>query len=254
MVISQGSHSVISIWRCVVAKYKDAQNSCDITAHDVTESEENVDNILDETIYYDVSVNEDFNVSANEDYNVSASGDHYSTSLPSCTSMNSMQSVEIRKELLLFGQSDIGPIIPTTRRTYLVRLKKLRQGYVESPKHCVGNFNGGSLQKLSSMIKLDDEMSRKFVELNCETKSAINLLTRDGILRSSFNYLLLDPSLTQVHMKSESRFIPVDTILPLNEYKTTVGIWNLTIWNQTFWRSDFKCSGFSYGIAIVPTI
>ena len=241
MVISQGSHSVISIWRCVVAKYKDAQNSCDITAHDVTELETNVDNIL-ETIYYDVSVNEDFNVSANEDY-VSANGDHFSTSLPSCTSMNSMQSVEIRKELLLFGQNDIGPIIPTTRRTYLVRLKKLRQGHVESPKHCVGNFNGGSLQKMSSMIKLDDEMSRKFVELNCETKSAINLLTRDGILRSSFNYLLLDPSLTQVHMKSESRFIPVDTILPLN----TRLQWGSEIWPfeiRTFWRSDFKWSGF----------
>ena len=197
MVFLQVSHSVISIWRCDVAKYKDAQNSCDITAHDVTETEENVDNILDETIYYDVSVNEDYNVSANEDY-VSADGNYFSTSLPSCTSMNSMQSVEIRKELLLFGQNDIGPIIPTTRRTYLVRLKKLRQGHVESPKHCVGNFKGGSLQKLSSMIKLDDEMSRKFVELNFETKSAINLLTRDGILRSSFNYLLLDPALTQV--------------------------------------------------------
>ena len=41
-------------------------------------------------------------------------------------------------------------------------------------------------------------MCRKFVELNTELKSAgIHHLTRGGILRSSFNYLLLDPRLTQ---------------------------------------------------------
>jgi hypothetical protein len=160
---------------------KDAQTFCDITVEDVTETKI-TDSTLDEMMYYDVSATEDY----------------FSSSLPSCTSMNSMKSVEIRKELLLFGQNDIGPIIPSTRRTYLVRLKKLRQGRIESPKNCVGNFAEGTLQKLNSMMKLDDEMSTKFGDLNLETKSAINLRTRDGITKSSFNYLLLDPGLTQV--------------------------------------------------------
>jgi len=115
----------------------------------------------------------------------------------SCTSMISMASTDIRKELLLFGQNNVGPILPTTRRTFLIRLKKLRLGQVESPKTCLANFSEGNLQKLGSLIQLDNEMCRKFVDLSCDTKSTVHFLTRDGVLRSSFNYLLLDPRLTK---------------------------------------------------------
>lgn len=115
---------------------------------------------------------------------------------PSCTSMASLTSTEIRKELLLYGQSNIGPILPMTRRTYLIRLKKLRQGKVQSPKTCLANFDCGSLKKLGSLIELDNQMSRKFVRLAQDTKISSNFLTRDGVVRSSFNYLLMDPQVT----------------------------------------------------------
>jgi hypothetical protein len=92
-----------------------------------------------------------------------------------------MASSVIRKELLLFGQTNIGPILPTTRRTYLIRLKKLRQGKVKIPATCVANFEVDSLKKLGSLFNLDNEMSRRFVELSSDAKLAANFLTRDGI-------------------------------------------------------------------------
>jgi hypothetical protein len=92
-----------------------------------------------------------------------------------------MASSVIRKELLLFGQTNVGPILPTTRRTYLIRLKKLRQGKVKIPATCVANFEVDSLKKLGSLFNLDNEMSRRFVELSSDAKLAANFLTRDGI-------------------------------------------------------------------------
>ena len=116
---------------------------------------------------------------------------------PSISSMMSIASADIRKELLLFGQTNVGPILPTTRRTYLIRLKKLRLGKIAPPDSCVANFDVGSLKKLDSLMKLDTEMCRRFADLSSSFKSAASFLTRDGILRSSFNYLLLDPRLTK---------------------------------------------------------
>ena len=167
---------------------------------DVTVREEDFNDVCNATVV-DLNNYEDSKVDlASEQstfFSISASGDHFSTSLPSCTSMISMASTDIRKELLLFGQSNVGPILPTTRRIFLIRLKKLRLGQVESPKTCLANFSEGNLQKLGSLIQLDNEMCRKFVDLSCDTKSNVHFLTRDGVLRSSFNYLLLDPRLTK---------------------------------------------------------
>ena len=116
---------------------------------------------------------------------------------PSISSIMSIASADLRKELLLFGQENVGPILPTTRRIYLIRLKKLRLGKIALPDSCVANFDVGSLKKLDSLMKLDNEMCRRFADLSSGFKAAASFLTRDGILRSSFNYLLLDPRLTK---------------------------------------------------------
>jgi len=64
--------------------------------------------------------------------------------------------------MLLYGDTNIGPIIPTTRRTYLIRLKKLRQGLIKPGPFSIANFEVNSLKKLGPMCKIDKEMCEKF--------------------------------------------------------------------------------------------
>lgn len=142
---------------------------------------ENVDCTIDETF-----------MTASEGNSSMPNADASSTSTLSCTSMNSMGSDDIRRELTVFGQNDVGPILPSTKKLLLIRLKKLRLGMVETPKSGLAESKEGTLKTLEEGFRLDNEMSENFFGLSAETK-----YKRGGITRSSFNYLMLDPRITR---------------------------------------------------------
>ena len=96
----------------------------------------------------------------------------------------SLDSVEIRRGLTGFSM-DVGPSTPTTRRTLSRLLAKCqRDGYTpEKLTYDTDIISGILLDKTSNQPKV--------------SKSSKNPST-DGVLGTSFNYLLLDSSLTQV--------------------------------------------------------
>ena len=96
----------------------------------------------------------------------------------------SLDSVEIRRGLTGFSM-DVGPSTPTTRRTLSRLLAKCqRDGYTpEKLTYDTDIISGLLLDKTSNQPKV--------------SKSSKNPST-DGVLGTSFNYLLLDSSRTQV--------------------------------------------------------
>lgn len=123
---------------------------------------------------------------------------------------------QFRKEMLLYGDTSIGPITPTTRRTYLIRLKKLRCRLIKPATVCVANFEVNSLKKLGAFSKIDNAMCEQFNAVVEKVQFCLSDVTRyppsrdlkmqnsnhyfyfrEGLARTSFNYLLLDPRETQ---------------------------------------------------------
>ncbi len=135
-----------------------------------------------------------------------------STSLPSLTSMLSLASQDIRAGLAAFDDvAASGPVTPSTRRAQLIRLKKLRLGLCEPTRR--GDGEGKKTypwpveqsrsdlstirDRLHEWRLLDEMLKESFLRFDGETKRELNLVTREGLCRSSFNYLLLDPRLTR---------------------------------------------------------
>lgn len=127
------------------------------------------------------------------------------SSLLSCGT--SMGTTELRAGLGEFGEAPVGPITQDTRRAYLRRLKKLRLGLVVPTVDIEAKFPGAmsqSLKNISCVTKkwaelwdLEKQMSAPFSNIDSKTVETVNFLARDAAVKSSFNYLLLDPRLTQ---------------------------------------------------------
>jgi len=127
------------------------------------------------------------------------------SSLLSCGS--SMGSTDLRAGLGEFGEAPVGPITQDTRRAYLRRLKKLRLGLVVPTGDIEAKFPGSmseSLKNISCITRrwaelweLEKQMSAPFSNIDSKTVETVNFLARDAAVKSSFNYLLLDPRITQ---------------------------------------------------------
>jgi len=122
-------------------------------------------------------------------------------------SMCSMTSVDIREGLDQYGEGPLGPITSSTRTAYLRRLKKLKLGLVVPSNVIDGTYPrplAASLKNISSITRewtrlnaIEAEMASVFNNIPTEIADKINMLTRETACKASFNYMLLDPRVTQ---------------------------------------------------------
>lgn len=111
----------------------------------------------------------------------------------------SYDTVTLRKELVAFGEV-VGPITSTTKKVYLRRLYKLKKSNSLPSSITIAPEYPGELQRvlrsqdweieIMTFSKLETVMSTPFE--NPDT----NRRWREGVAKSSFNYLLLDPRLS----------------------------------------------------------
>jgi len=121
--------------------------------------------------------------------------------------MDSITSVGLRDELALYGEAPSGPITASTRTAYLRRLKKLRLGLVvpaATLDHKFPPAMAAALKNISSITRhwvrlssMEQEMSAIFNNIPADLADKVNLLTRETVCKASFNYLLMDPRMTQ---------------------------------------------------------
>jgi hypothetical protein len=114
-------------------------------------------------------------------------------------SILSLTNCELRKRIEAFGDRP-GPITPTTRRIYELRLIQLEK-------------NGPSVEKMNNefdekrkgfSVELVDALSNNFEEINDKLEVLMsncfqinNGNWREGHLKASFNYLLIDPRVSE---------------------------------------------------------
>jgi len=123
------------------------------------------------------------------------------------SSMDSITSVGLCEELAKYGEAPTGPITATTRTAYLRRLKRLRLGLVVPAVVLDNKYPppmAAALKNISSITKQWARLSAKELEMGAifnnipsALADKVNLLTRETVCKASFNYLLLDPRLTQ---------------------------------------------------------
>ncbi|XP_064609729.1 uncharacterized protein LOC135473770 isoform X2 [Liolophura sinensis] len=110
-----------------------------------------------------------------------------------------LSNVELKKRLVSLGDEP-GPVTPSTRQTYLIRLMDLQNnpdlsrlalttdkpGYSSELRHALsGMFSYAGLEETET------RMVEPFQRPRADRK------WREGVLKSSFNYLLLDPRVAQ---------------------------------------------------------
>jgi len=123
------------------------------------------------------------------------------------TGMDSITSAGLCEELARYGEAPPGPITATTRTAYLRRLKKLRLGLVVPAAVLDNKYPtpmAAALKNISTItrpwVKLsttEQEMADVFNNIPTELADKVNLLTRETVCKASFNYLLLDPRISQ---------------------------------------------------------
>eukprot|EP00092_Neocalanus_flemingeri_P015243 GFUD01016473.1.p1 GENE.GFUD01016473.1~~GFUD01016473.1.p1 ORF type:complete len:377 (+),score=130.85 GFUD01016473.1:122-1132(+) len=121
--------------------------------------------------------------------------------------MDSITSVDLRTGLAHYGETPTGPITATTRTAYLRRLKKLRLGLVVPASTLDSQYPppmAGALKNISTITRhwvklstMEQEMAAQFNNIPPDVANKVNCLTRETVCKASFNYLLLDPRLTQ---------------------------------------------------------
>lgn len=121
--------------------------------------------------------------------------------------MDSITSMDLRDGLAQYGEAPSGPITATTRTAYLRRLKKLRLGLVVPSSTLDTKYPApmaAALKNISSITRhwvrlstMEQEMAAIFNNIPSDLADKVNLLTRETVCKASFNYLLLDPRMTQ---------------------------------------------------------
>merc|ERR1719483_956892 len=120
---------------------------------------------------------------------------------------DSITSVDLRTGLAQYGEAPVGPITASTRTAYLRRLKKLRLGLVvpaATLDHKFPPAMAAALKNISSITRhwvrlssMEQEMSAIFNNIPADLADKVNMLTRETVCKASFNYLLMDPRMTQ---------------------------------------------------------
>jgi len=121
--------------------------------------------------------------------------------------MDSITSVGLSEELAKYGEAPAGPITATTRTAYLRRLKKLRLGLVVPASVLDNKYPtpmAAALKNISTITRpwvklssIEQEMAALFNNIPTDLADKVNLLTRETVCKASFNYLLLDPRISQ---------------------------------------------------------
>ncbi|XP_064619219.1 uncharacterized protein LOC135482788 [Lineus longissimus] len=123
------------------------------------------------------------------------------SSLPSvASSVRRLDNLQVREMLQNLGDVP-GPVTESTRLVYLRRLTHLRKD-PSAPRRVVKPTCSGYSQQLSTILQGSDDLSVKdFTAIDeQEMSSSFSDPTRtwrEGSLKASFNYLLLDSSVTQ---------------------------------------------------------
>ncbi|KAE8746958.1 hypothetical protein FOCC_FOCC006378 [Frankliniella occidentalis] len=111
----------------------------------------------------------------------------------------SYDAVTLRKELVSFGEV-VGPITSTTKKVYLRRLYRLKKSKCKPTSVSVSSNYPSELQRVlhNSDWETDVLTYAKFEKLMSIPfeKPDPNRRWREGVAKSSFNYLLLDPRLS----------------------------------------------------------
>lgn len=120
---------------------------------------------------------------------------------------DSITSVDLRTGLAQYGEAPVGPITASTRTAYLRRLKKLRLGLVVPASTLDSRYPApmaGAFKNISTITRhwvnlstMEQEMAFQFNNIPSDMANMVNCLTRETVCKASFNYLLLDPRLTQ---------------------------------------------------------
>ncbi|XP_034237690.1 uncharacterized protein LOC117643117 [Thrips palmi] len=109
-------------------------------------------------------------------------------------------SIALRKELKSLGE-DVGPITSTTKKVYLRRLYRLKKrNSGPSSVSCVTTFTPELQRVLNSEEWESDIMNYAKYEMLMSApfeNPDPNRRWREGVAKSSFNYLLLDPRISQ---------------------------------------------------------
>ncbi|XP_061171961.1 uncharacterized protein LOC133181485 [Saccostrea echinata] len=112
---------------------------------------------------------------------------------------NVLSNKEVRQKLQSLGDNP-GPVIPSTRQTYLSRLKHLETNVKcgqlgilkklpDYPTVLCNSFEGNF--DVMGLREMEDDLIKVFND------KSLSSTWREGALKSSFNYLLLDPRITQ---------------------------------------------------------
>ncbi|KAK7486770.1 hypothetical protein BaRGS_00021917 [Batillaria attramentaria] len=110
--------------------------------------------------------------------------------------LQTLSNAAIHQSLKDLGE-DPGPVLPSTRQAYLVRLASLQSG---KAKVAVSTSKPGYSSELSRVLSgsLDMEELAKIELSMVEVFQTANGRTwREGLIKSCFNYLLLDPRVTK---------------------------------------------------------
>ena len=121
----------------------------------------------------------------------------------------SVDTLNLARDLRAAGETtqSLGPITRATKSVYIVHLKKLQSGTREP----LSGVRGKPLyiSKILSYLKFEDgrltsdyqrfesELRGQFSPLSTAVHEQVNRMTRNGLVKGSFNYLLMDPRKTQ---------------------------------------------------------
>ena len=115
---------------------------------------------------------------------------------PSLPDIHSLTDQQLREELINIGEQS-GPITPVTRPLYIRYLAKVRQDPTLQSSNCFQGYLYELAQVLTGSFPIPNELDLETDMCHYFDNPPTKCTWREGITKESFNYILIDPRISQ---------------------------------------------------------
>ncbi|KAI6655885.1 Ankyrin repeat and LEM domain-containing protein 1 [Oopsacas minuta] len=122
--------------------------------------------------------------------------EHMTSSSPSIPDLHTLSDQQLREELIKIGEQP-GPITEMTRTLYLRYLSKVKQDPTLQSSNCFQGYLYELAQVLTGSMPIPNKQELENDMCNFFDNPPTNCTWREGITKESFNYILIDPRISQ---------------------------------------------------------